>query len=300
MNQKNKKIEKTGKSGFVSILGRPNVGKSTLLNAMIGYKISIVSHKPQTTRSRIVGVLSKKDYQVIFIDTPGINTGTKPLNVHLTKSAYSVLNEVDLNLILVDAQKIQDFEKKIFQEIKKVKTPVFLVINKIDRIKKEKLIKVIDEISKTCEFTEIIPISALKNQNVDHLIKVIVDNLTTGPFYYPEDMIAASPEEVIFSEFIREKVFILCHQEIPYSTAVVIEKMEEYDKIIRIFATILVEKDSQKKIVIGKKGEKIKRIGTDARKEVERFTGKKTYIALWVKIKKNWTKTPGRYIIEQG
>ena len=295
-----KSEEKKIKSGFVSILGRPNVGKSTLLNTMIGYKISIVSHKPQTTRSRIVGVLSKKDFQIVFIDTPGINTGSQPLNILLTKSAYSVLNEVDLNLIMVDAQKILDFEEKIFEDITRIKAPVFLVLNKIDLIKKERVIKLIDDLSKKYKFSEIIPVSALKNQNVNRLIDVIISYLPEGPFYYPEDQIAASPEEVIFSEFIREKVFILCHQEIPYSTAVIIEKMEEDEKVIRIYATILVERESQKKIVIGKKGEKIKKIGIEARKEVERFTGKKTYIELWVKIRKNWTKHPDRYIIEQG
>ncbi|MDD3626991.1 MAG: GTPase Era [bacterium] len=294
------KEDKIFKSGFVSILGRPNVGKSTLLNNLIGYKISIVTHKQQTTRSRIAGVLTGTDFQAVFIDTPGINTGTLPLNRLLTKSAYSVLTEVDINLVLVDAAAVKESEHVIFNEVLKKKKPTMLVINKMDLVNKEQLFKQIENLSKNFKFDEIVPISALKGQNTDSLLKVIQKYLPEGPLYYPEDQISASPEEVIFAEFIREKVFILCHQEIPYSTAVMIDKMEEDDEIIRIYATILLERTSQKKIVIGKNGEQIKKIGIESRKEIERFTGKKTYIDLWIKIRKNWTKHPDRYIIDQG
>ncbi|SHG91253.1 GTPase Era [Tepidibacter thalassicus] len=279
------------KSGFASIIGRPNVGKSTLMNKIIGQKIAIMSDKPQTTRNKIQSVYTDKDFQIVFLDTPGIHKPKNKLGEYMVKVATDTLNEVDVVLFVVDDSKdIGPGDRRIIESLRKVKTPVVLVINKIDKISKEELITLIEKYSKEEVFDEIVPISALKEGNLNSLINVIKKYLPNGPKYFPDDMITDQPERVLISELIREKVLHYVHDEVPHGVAVEIEyiKSREDNKIIDISAIIYCERDSHKGIIIGKNGKKLKGIGKSAREDIERLLGSKVYLQTWVKVKENW------------
>ena len=280
------------KSGFVSIVGRPNVGKSTFLNRVIGQKIAIMSDKPQTTRNKVQGVLTQKDSQTIFIDTPGIHKPKHKLGEFMLKVSRNALKEVDIIMFMVNAeQEIGKGDEFIIDMLEGNKTPVFLVINKIDQVHPDQLAGIIDSYKDKFNFAEIIPISALQGNNVDQLLTTIEKYLPEGPQYYPADQVTDHPERFIISEMIREKVLHLTREEIPHSIAVVIDKIkrdEENENMIRVQATIMVERDSQKGIVIGKKGALLKQVGTEARKDIEMLLGSKVFLELWVKVQKDW------------
>lgn len=279
------------KSGFISIIGRPNAGKSTFLNRVIGQKIAIMSDKPQTTRNKVQGVLTTKNEQIIFIDTPGINEPRSKLGDFMLKVAKNTLREVDGVLLMVDStDRIGKQDRYVLEMLKGNETPVFLVMNKIDLIHPDKLMSVIESFRKEFDFADVIPISALEGINIEGLLKVVTEHLPEGPQYYPADQVTDHPERFIISELIREKVLHLTHEEIPHSIAVVIEKIkrdEETDKI-RVSATIMVERDSQKGIVIGKRGALLKEVGLRARKDIEMLLGSKVFLELWVKVQKDW------------
>jgi GTPase len=276
------------KSGFISIIGRPNVGKSTLLNALLGEKIAIISDKPQTTRNKILGIVSKPDAQMVFMDTPGIHKPMHRMNELMVKSALATYNEVDVMLMLVEAAAPPGAgDTFIIDTLSKVQTPVLLLINKSDRVKKESLLPLIHDYSTRYPFAEIIPISALYN-DLGGLVAAILKRLPQGPKYFPDDQLTDQPERFVVSEIIREKIFELTEKEIPYSTAVIIEDMKEGADITRITALIYVERESQKSILIGKGGGMLKNIGTRARHDVEKLLGVKIFLQLWVKVKKNW------------
>lgn len=278
-------------SGFVSLIGRPNVGKSTLMNLLIGEKISIISSKPQTTRNKIQTILTTDTMQVIFVDTPGIHKSKSKLGDYMVKSAETSLNDVDIVLYLIEPyEKIKDSDKAILERLKKVETPVFLVINKIDTINKPELLKVIENYSKEYDFTEIIPLSALKGKNQETLLENIEKYLPEGPKYFPEDMITDQPEKQIVSEIIREKALYLLQDEIPHGIAVEITSMKcRKDKdIMDIEATIYCERDSHKGIIIGKQGSMLKKIGSNARRDIQRFLGNQINLQIWIKVKKDW------------
>ncbi|HEY6010898.1 MAG TPA: GTPase Era [Nitrospirota bacterium] len=280
--------EKKFHSGFISIIGRPNTGKSTLLNALLGEKIAIISDKPQTTRNRILGIVNLPNAQLVFMDTPGIHKPMHKMNEFMVKTALSTYNEVDVILMLVEATAPAGLgDKFIIETLAKVKTPVFLLINKVDLIEKEKLLPLMQEYSSLYPFAEIIPVSALKNDLGD-LVNVVLKRLPVGPKYFPDDQLTDQPERFVVSEIIREKIFELTKEEIPYSTAVVIEDMKEEPDITRIHAAILVERDSQKGIVIGKGGGMLKQIGTLARQDAEKLLGTKIFLKLQVKVRKGW------------
>ncbi len=279
------------KSGYVAILGRPNVGKSTLLNYLVGQKISIVTYKPQTTRKKILGIANFKEGQIILIDTPGLHKAQKELNKAMMKEALSGIEDGDLIIYITDVDE-KNFEKD-YEYIKMLEGKKnLLFINKIDLIKKSQLLPMIEKYNETGLFLEIVPISLLKGENLDVIPEVIFKYLPEGPKFYPEDMSSPLTQRFIVSEIIREKVFLKTREEIPYSTSVIIDYFEENDNLIKIGATIIVEKDSQKKIVIGSKGSMIKEIGKASREELEIFLGKKVYLELFVKVVKNWTKNP--------
>ena len=285
--------QQTGyKSGFVSIVGRPNVGKSTFLNRVIGQKIAIMSDKPQTTRNKVQGVLTQEKSQTIFIDTPGIHKPKHKLGEFMLKVSRNALKEVDIIMFMVNAeQKIGKGDEFIIEMLEGNQTPVFLVINKIDQVHPDELASIIDSYKDKFNFAEIIPISALQGNNVDALLSTIEKYLPEGPQYYPADQITDHPERFIISELIREKVLHTTREEIPHSIAVVIDKIkrdEENENMIRVQATIMVERDSQKGIVIGKKGALLKQVGTEARKDIEMLLGSKVFLELWVKVQKDW------------
>lgn len=278
-------------SGFVSVIGKPNVGKSTLINSLVGEKLSIVSDKPQTTRNRIQSILTTDDFQVIFIDTPGIHTPKSKLGQIMVKSALSTLNEVDVVLYLVEPyDKISEYDKIILEKLSSVKTPVFLLINKIDKITKEKLLSVISVYREAYEFKEIIPISALKGENKDELLQYINKYLKEGPKYFPENMITDQPERQLVSEIIREKILCLMHDEIPHGIAVEINSMKKRsDKdLVDVDAIIYCEKDSHKGMIIGKNGAMLKNVGIKARHDIEALLGTKINLKIWIKVKKDW------------
>ncbi|HEX9114374.1 MAG TPA: GTPase Era [Nitrospirota bacterium] len=280
--------EKSFKSGFISIIGRPNVGKSTLLNSLLGEKIAIISDKPQTTRNRILGIVNAPGAQMVFMDTPGIHKPMHKMNELMVKTALRTYHEVDVILMLVEAtERPGPGDRYIIETLAKVKTPVFLLINKVDLVEKERLLPLIGEYSALYPFAEIIPVSALTNDLGD-LVKTILRRLPQGPKYFPDDEITDQPERFIVSELIREKVFELTKEEIPYSTAVVIEEMKEDPELTRIHAVIYVERDSQKGILIGKGGAMLKQIGTLARQDAEKLLGVRIFLKLYVKVKKGW------------
>lgn len=278
------------KSGFVTIIGRPNVGKSTLMNRLIGQKIAITSNKPQTTRNRIQTVYTDMDKgQIIFLDTPGIHKAKNKLGEYMVNVAEKTLSEVDVILWLVEPSNfIGAGEQHIIEQLKKVNTPVILIINKIDTVEKDSVFEFIDTYRKVYDFAEIIPTSALRGNNTDDIIDSIFKYLTYGPQYYDEDTITDQPERAICAEIIREKALHALSDEIPHGIAVGIDQMKERKGIIDIDATIVCERDSHKGIIIGKQGAMLKKIGTNARYEMERLLDTKVNLKLWVKVKKDW------------
>ena len=284
--------EKNFVSGFVSIIGRPNVGKSTFLNYVIGQKIAIMSNKPQTTRNKIQGVYTSEHSQIIFIDTPGIHKPKHKLGDFMMKVAQNTLKEVDVILFMVNVtEKFGSGEKFILEKLQNVEAPVFLVLNKIDQTAKEEILQVIAQYKDRYSFAEIVPISALTGKNIDTLLKQIEKYMPEGPMYYPSDQVTDHPERFIVSELIREKVLHLTREEIPHSIAVMVEKIstENEGRSVHIHATIIVERDSQKGIVIGKQGKMLKEVGTRARKDIENLFGSKVFLELWVRVEKNWS-----------
>lgn len=284
-------MENNFKSGFVTLIGRPNVGKSTLMNRLIGQKIAITSNKPQTTRNRIQTVYTCDEGQIVFVDTPGIHKAKNKLGEYMVSVAERTLSEVDVILWLVEPTTyIGAGEQHIAQQLAKVKTPVILVINKIDTVKKEEILKFIAAYKDICNFAEIVPCSALKGENTDEIIKVILNYLPEGPQFYDEDTVTDQPERQIVAELIREKALRLLDEEIPHGIAVSVERMKTRPKgkIVDIDATIVCERDSHKGIIIGKQGSMLKKIGTKAREEIENLLDTKVNLQLWVKVKKDW------------
>ncbi len=279
------------KSGFVTLIGRPNVGKSTLMNHLIGQKIAITSDKPQTTRNRIQTVYTQEDGQIIFLDTPGIHKAKNKRGEYMVSIAERTMKEVDVILWLVEPSTfIGAGERHIAEQLTKIKTPVILVINKVDTVKKEEILKFIDTYKDLYPFADIVPVSALKGENTKELLKTIFSYLPKGPMYYDEDTITDQPEKQITAELIREKALRLLSDEIPHGIAVAIDSMKERKdgSMIDIDATIVCERDSHKGIIIGKKGEKLKQIGTQARREIENLLDMQVNLKLWVKVKKDW------------
>jgi len=288
-------------SGFVAIIGRPNVGKSTLLNQIVGQKIAITSPKPQTTRNRILGIYNLENAQVLFVDTPGIHKAHSPLNRYMVDQARSACLDVDVVLWLVEADRPVDTDPMIPRLLEQSKRPVLLVINKIDTIPKEGLLPLIDAYKEICPFASIVPISALKGEGVDALMGEIPQLLPEGPQYYPEDQLTDVPERFIVAEMIREQIIKLTKDEVPYGVAVLVERFQENParNMVGIDAVIHVERDSQKGILVGKGGSMIRRIGQESRKEIERMLGIKVHLELFVRVQKNWTSS-GRTMKEFG
>ncbi|PTE70563.1 GTPase Era [Staphylococcus devriesei] len=278
------------KSGFVSIIGRPNVGKSTFMNRVIGHKIAIMSDKAQTTRNKIQGVMTREDAQIIFLDTPGIHKPKHKLGDYMMRVAKNTLSEIDAIMFMVNVnEEIGRGDEYIIEMLKNVKTPVFLVLNKIDLVHPDALMPRIEQYKEYMDFTEIVPISALEGLNVDHFIDVLKTYLPEGPKYYPDDQISDHPEQFVVSEIIREKILHLTSEEIPHAIGVNVDRMvKEGEDRVRVEATIFVERDSQKGIVIGKGGKKLKEVGKRARRDIEMLLGSKVYLELWVKLQKDW------------
>ncbi len=294
--------ESTGfKSGYASLIGKPNVGKSTLLNHLVARKLAAISRRPQTTRNKITGICHLPGGQLILMDTPGIHRSTSKLNQAMVKTSMSTYRDVDVILFMIDAQqKFKPEDEFVLESLKGVRTPVFLVINKIDRVAKPELLQLIDEMKGRAAFVDIIPISALKEDGLDILKEVLLKHLPEGPKYFPEDMITDCPEEFLVGEIIREKIIKLTHLELPYAVAVMVESMREGQKgVIVIDAIIYVEKASQKKIVIGGEGALLKKIGSQAREEIEKRLGSKVYLNSFVKVKERWRENV-RFLKEFG
>ncbi|WAH38551.1 GTPase Era [Alicyclobacillus dauci] len=282
------------KSGFVAIIGRPNVGKSTLLNAMIGQKIAIMSNRPQTTRNRIRGVRTTETSQTIFIDTPGIHTPHHRLGEYMVEVATQTLKEVDLVLFVVDSTTgVHPGEIEIVKQFASVKTPIFLVLNKVDLVDKPKLLDRIHDYQEIYAFDEYVPVSALKEDQTGVLVSLIEERLPDGPKFYPDDMVTDYPEQFIITEIIREKVLQLTQEEVPHSVMVDVEQMERRNNdTVYVNAVIYTERDSQKGILIGKQGQMLKRVGELARRDLEGLLGNRLYLELWVKVKKDWRNRP--------
>ncbi|MDS3969558.1 GTPase Era [Staphylococcus epidermidis] len=278
------------KSGFVSIIGRPNVGKSTFVNRVIGHKIAIMSDKAQTTRNKIQGVMTRDDAQIIFIDTPGIHKPKHKLGDYMMRVAKNTLSEIDAIMFMVNVNEdIGRGDEYIMEMLKNVKTPIFLVLNKIDLVHPDTLMPKIEQYQSYMDFTDIIPVSALEGLNVDHFIDVLKSFLPEGPKYYPDNQISDHPEQFVVSEIIREKILHLTSEEIPHAIGVNVDRMiKEDEDRVRIEATIYVERDSQKGIVIGKGGKKLKEVGKRARRDIEMLLGSKVYLELWVKVQRDW------------
>jgi GTP-binding protein Era len=281
------------KSGFIALVGRPNVGKSTLLNAIVGEKVAIVSTKPQTTRSRITGIRTTENAQLIFLDAPGMARPRSALNRHMAQIARETYQQVDLILLVTDASGTDQFanDEFILQQLKGMKTPIFLVLNKIDLIDHRQILPLIETYQQRFPFAEYVPVSALKADNIDALLRATIRYLPEGPRYFPSDQLTDQPERFLIAELIREQIFTQTEQEVPYQTAVLVERMEDTDHgILHVEATIYVERDSQKGIVIGKRGSRLKHIGQVARQEIERRLGTRVYLALWVKVRRDWSE----------
>ncbi len=277
------------KSGFVTLIGRPNVGKSTLMNYLIGQKVAITSNKPQTTRNRIQTVLTTEEGQIVFVDTPGIHKAKNKLGEYMVNIARHSLDDVDVALWLVEPSTfIGAGERHIIGQLKKIKTPVILVINKIDMVKKEEVLTCINAYRKEYDFAEIVPVSARSGENTEELVKVIMQYLPYGPRFYDEDTVTDQPERQIVAELIREKALHCLEDEIPHGIAVAIERMKMQNKVMHIDATVICERDSHKGIIIGKQGAMLKKIGSTARFEIEKMLGCKANLKLWVKVQKNW------------
>ena len=285
-------MTKPFKSGFVAIVGRPNVGKSTFMNYVLGQKIAIMSDKAQTTRNKIQGVYTKDDAQIVFLDTPGIHKPKHELGEFMVKSAYSALKEVDAVLFMVNvSEKRGPGDDFIIEKLKGIKTPIFLVLNKIDLVTPEVLLERVESYKDALDFAGVFPISVLQGNNVNELMEGLINALPEGPQYYPADQITDHPESFVVSELIREKILQLTQEEIPHSVAVTVDKMQkdEFDKV-HVYANIIVERKSQKGIIIGKGGRLLKEIGTRARRDIQQLLGNKVYLELWVKVEKDWRK----------
>lgn len=280
------------KSGFISFIGRPNAGKSTLLNRLVGEKLAIVSDKPQTTRNRILGVRNYPGGQVVFLDTPGIHRPLHRMNVRMVDAALETIREVDILGLVVDASEpFGRGDKYVFDLVKDVDKPVFLILNKIDLIKKTRLLPLIEQYTKEGTFAEIVPVSAQTGLNVDRLEQVILQHLPEGEPLYPEDYLTDQPERVIAAEIVREKLLQFTHSEIPFASAVVVDRFEEPDReggLLSLYCTIVVDRESQKPIVVGRNGEMVKKIGTAAREELERFFSTKVFLDLHVRVRTDW------------
>ena len=284
------------KFGYVSLIGRPNAGKSTLLNRLVGAKLSIVSDKPQTTRNRILGVRNYPDAQVVYLDTPGIHRPLHRMNVRMVDAAVDTMREVDVLGLVMDVTEAHGKgDRFVLDLVKTAKSPVFLILNKIDLVRKSKLLPIIDAFSKLGDFAEIVPVSATTGDNVDRLERAILDRLPEGDRLYPEDFLTDRPERFFAAEIVREKLLQSTHAEIPFSSAVIVDRFEEPDPaadrksaLMRLYCTIVVDRESQKPIVIGRGGEMIKRIGTAAREELERFFGVRVFLDLHVRVRGDW------------
>lgn len=283
--------EKAFKSGFVAIVGRPNTGKSTLLNKIMGDKLAIVSNKPQTTRNAILAIETTDDYQLIFVDTPGVHRPKTKLGEYMNKVVSDTITDVDAAVMVVDAAKeIGEQEKSIIEQLKARKIPTVLVINKVDAVEKEKILPLIAGYSELYDFAEVLPMSAL-SERADKVVSAVLSLIGEGPMYYPADQMTDMPEKTIASEIIREKILRLFDKEVPHGTAVEIEKFTDNENLLSIEAAIYCEKNSHKAIIIGKGGEALKRVGSYARADMEKFFGKKVYLRLWVKVRSDWRNT---------
>jgi len=277
------------RAGFVSVVGRPNVGKSTLINRIVGHKVAIVTPKPQTTRNLIQAVAATKRAQIVFIDTPGIHKPKHEMNRRMVETALASLSRVDVVVLMVDiTQPFGKGDELVLELVAKVEVPVLLAINKVDRVKKESALPVIDDYRKRREFRELVPISALEGDNCDRLIELVEGYLPEGPPLFPEDTLTDLPERFFAAEMIREKVLLFVRDEVPYSTAVRVDAWEEQEALTRITASILVERDSQKGILVGRGGSMLKKIGTAARKDLEQFLAARVYLGLHVKVRERW------------
>ena len=291
------KDEKPGKrefrSGFVAVVGRPNAGKSTLVNRLVGQKIAIVTSKPQTTRNRIQGIVTKPQGQIVFIDTPGLHEADSALGRQMMQEVAAALEGIDVLLLMVDASSMHPHaDDLLLQKANRFRGKTILALNKVDRLPRPKLLPLIESFSKAFEFSAIVPISALKGDGCDELLDEILKHLPEGEPYFPEDQVTDQPERFLAAEIIREKAIQLMYHEVPYALAVVVEKYEEKPRLLRIEAVMNVERDSQKKILIGHKGEMLKKIGTEARKELEGILGSKIYLGLFVKVAPDWRENP--------
>lgn len=285
--------EKDFKSGFVALVGRPNVGKSTLMNYLVGQKVAITSNKPQTTRNRISGIYTSDDMQVVFVDTPGIFKPHSKLDDYMDKASLSSLNDVDLVLFMVEPEEAGKGDQFIAEQLKNVKVPVFLVINKIDQVHPDQLLPIIDSYRKLGDFAEFLPISATQGNGVSDLLNAIHKYLPEGPQYYGSDQITDRPEYFVVAELIREQILHLTSQEVPHATAVAVDQMNQrVNGKLQIDATIYVERDGQKGILIGKGGKMLKQIGINSRKQIEDLLGEKVNLRLWVKVQPNWRSDP--------
>ena len=280
------------KAGFVSLIGRPNAGKSTLLNRLVGSKIAIVSDKPQTTRNRILGVRNYPDAQVVYLDTPGIHRPLHRMNVRMVHTAIDTIGTVDVLCLVLDvSERAGHGDRFVIDLVKNTKTPVFLVLNKIDLVKKSRLLPIMDGYWQEQRFAEIVPVSASTGENVDRLERVLIDRLPEGQPLYPDDYLTDQPERFLASEIVREKLLQFTHAEIPFSSAVVVDRFEEPEAaggLLRLYCTILVDRDSQKAIVVGRGGEMVKRIGMAAREDLERFFETRVFLDLHVGVKSDW------------
>jgi GTP-binding protein Era len=286
------------RSGFVSIIGRPNAGKSTLLNALVGQKVAIVTHKPQTTRNRIQGIVNVAERkgrpagQVVFLDTPGVHKPQSSLNKKMMREVHDALEGRDLLLLITDVtERFGGGDEFVLDLVQRAGGPAFLLLNKIDRVDKGRLLPLIEGYSRKHEFQEIIPISALKRDGLDLLLDKVIHALPQGPRYFPKDQITDQPERFLAAEIIRERILIATGQEVPYASTVQVEHWEESPKLTKISAVLYCERDGQKKILIGKGGEMMKRIGTSARLEIEKLLGTKVFLEMFVKVEPNWRES---------
>ena len=283
------------RAGFVAIIGRPNAGKSTLLNRYVGQKVAIVTSKPQTTRNRIQGIVTRPEGQIVFIDTPGLHDPDTVLNRQMMREVAAALEGIDLLLMMVDASRtLPHADSLLLERGQRYAGKTILVLNKVDRVPKPKLLPLIDAFAKAFPFAALVPISALKGDGCEELLKQIVAKLPAGEAFFPDDQITDQPERFLVSEIIREKAIDLTYHEVPHALAVVVDRFEETPKILRIHATLNVERDSQKKILIGHKGEMLKKVGTAARKELEKLLGTKIFLEMFVKVLPGWRENPAK------
>jgi GTPase len=293
MGSGEKQEKKKFRSGFVAIVGRPNAGKSTLVNRLVGQKIAIVTSKPQTTRNRIQGIVTRPESQIVFIDTPGLHQAVSALGRQMMQEVAAALEGIDVLLLMVDASGPHPHaDELMLQKAQRFRGKTILALNKVDRLPKPKLLPLIESFSKAFEFTAIVPISALKGAGCEELLEEIIKQLPEGEPYFPEDQVTDQPERFLAAEIIREKAVHSMYHEVPYALAVVVEKYEETPRLLRIEATMNVERDSQKKILIGHKGEMLKKIGTEARKELESLLDTRIYLGLFVKVVPDWRESP--------